>query len=51
MYFYEGMPNEEELANQIGNQQQVLVFVETQSVNDELHSDAKLQNEGNAHSD
>ena len=42
VYFYEGMPNEEDVANQIGNQQQVLVSVESQPVNVELHSDVKL---------
>ena len=45
LYFYEGMPVAEEAANQVGNQQQVLVSAESQPVN------AELQNEGNAHSD
>ena len=50
-YFYEGMPDEEDVANQIGNQQQISVPIESQLVNVELHSNTKLQNEGNAHSD
>ena len=44
------MPNEEEVANQIGNQQQVSISAESQPVNAKLHSDVELQNEGNAHS-
>ena len=51
VYFYEGMPNKEDVSNQIGSQQQVLVFAKSQPVNFELHSNAKLQNEGNAHFD
>ena len=51
VYFYKGMSIEEEVANPIVNQQQVSVFVESQPVNVKLHSDAKLQNEGNAHFD
>lgn len=42
VYFYEGMPTEEEAANQIGNQQQVSVSTESQPMNAELHSNAKL---------
>ena len=45
------MSNEEDVANQIGNQQEISVSVESHQVNAELHSDAKLQNEGNAHFD
>ena len=45
------MSNEEDAANQIRDQQFFLVFSDSQPVNAELHSDAELQNEGNAHSD
>ena len=48
---YEGIPNEEDTTNQIGNQQQVSISVESQPVNVELHSDVKLQNKGNVHFD
>ena len=41
------MPNEGEVANQ----QQTSVSAESQTVNVELHSDAELQNIGNAHLD
>ena len=37
VYFYEGMPIEEEDANQVGNQQKVSVSTESQPVNIELH--------------
>ena len=46
VYFYEG-----EAAKQNGNQQQTSLSIESQPVNAKLHSDAKLQNVGNAHSD
>ena len=42
VYFYEEMPNEEDATNQIGNQQKNLVSAESQPVNVELHSNAKL---------
>ena len=51
VYFYEGMPIEEDSSNQVKIQQQVSVTVKSQIVNVKLHSDAKLQNEENAHSD
>ena len=44
------MPTKEDAANQVGNQQQILVSTELQPLNVELHSDVKLQNEENAHS-
>ena len=44
------MPTKEEGANQVGNQQNVSVSVESQPLNVELHSEDKLQNEENAHS-
>lgn len=51
LYSYEGMPIEEDVVNQVEIQQQVLVSVESQPVNVELHSEAELQNEENAHFD
>ena len=45
------MPAKEEAANQVENQQQVLVPIESQPVNVKLHSKVELQNEENAHSD
>ena len=45
------MPAEEEVVNQVGIQQQVLVLAKSQPVNAELHSEAELQNKDNAHSD
>ena len=45
------MPTEEKATNQVRNQQQVSVSVESQPVNVELHSDVELKNGGNAHSD
>ena len=45
------MPTKEEVANQVGNQQQVSVSAESQLVNVEFHSYAKLWNEENAHFD
>ena len=45
------MPNEEETFNQVNVQQQVSVSVESHLVNAELHSQAELQNEENAHSE
>ena len=45
------MPDKEDVANQIWNQQQILVSTESQPLNAKLHLDVKLQNEGNAHSD
>ena len=51
VYFYEGMHVEEEVSNQIGNQQKVLVSVKSQLVNAKLHLEAKLQYEEYAHSD
>ena len=56
MYFYEGMLVEEYVANQVTNQQQVSVIVESHTMNVELHlvtelySGTKLQNEVEAHS-
>ena len=50
------MPVEEDVANQVGNQQQVLVTVKSHPVNlksnsrTELHSNVELQNEDEAHS-
>ena len=51
VYFYEGMLAEEETANQVGNQQQVSISIESQPVNAKLQSEVELQNEENAHSD
>ena len=51
VYFYEGMPTKEEVANPIVNQQQVSISAKSQLVNIELHLDAELQNEENAQSD
>ena len=53
IYFYEGMPNNGEVANQNDNQQQTSVSVESQIVNVELkmHLDAELYNIDNAHLD
>ena len=48
VYSYEGMPIEEDVVNQIGIQQQILVSAESQLVNVKLHSEAELQNERNA---
>ena len=42
VYFYEGMFDEGDATNQNGNQQKTSVSVESQQVNVELHSDAKL---------
>ena len=42
VYFYEGILVEEEVANQVGNQQQVSISVKSQLVNVELHSKAEL---------
>lgn len=42
VYFYEGMTIEEEGVNQIRIQQKNLVSAESQPVNAELHSEAKL---------
>ena len=50
VYLYEGMTDEGDVANQIGNQQQTSISAESQLVNVELHSDAELQNVGNTHS-
>ena len=44
------MPAEEEVVNQVRNQQQVSISIKSQLVNVEFHSDIKLQNEGNTHS-
>ena len=44
VYFYEGMPDEEEATNQVRNQQIILLSIESQPVNVELYSDAELQN-------
>ena len=57
VYFYEGMPTEENATNQVTNQQQVLVTVQSCTMNVklhsgiELHSGVELQNEVEAHSD
>ena len=56
VYFYEGMSAEEDVVNQVGNQQQVSVTVESHLVNVKMHSGTEshlgveLQNEVNAHS-
>ena len=50
IYFYEGMPAKEDATNQVVNQQKVSIIAESQLVNVELHLDAELQNEENAHS-
>ena len=42
VYFYEGMLNEGEVANENGNQKKTLVSTESQTMNAELHVDAKL---------
>ena len=42
VYFYEGMPVDEEATNPIVNQKQVLVSTKSQPVNTELHLEAKL---------
>ena len=57
VYFYEGMPIEEDFIDQVEIQQQVLVIVESWPMNTEqnsstkLHLDVKLNNEKNARSD
>ena len=43
IYFYEGMPNEEDATNQVENQQQVSIPAKSQTVNIELHLGTKLQ--------
>ena len=56
VYFCEGIPSKEEVANQAGNQQQVSVTCKSWLVNvelnsgTELHSGAKIHNEVEAHS-
>ena len=45
------MPIEEEAVNQVETQQQVSVSAKSQPVNVELHSEAELQNEEDAHFD
>ena len=44
VYFYEGMPTKEDVANQATNQQKVSMTTESHSMNVELHlhSDIKL---------
>ena len=42
VYFYEGMPTEEDATNQVINQSQVSITVKSQPMNAKLHSDAKL---------
>ena len=42
VYFYEGMPAEEDVANQARNQHQVLVTVKSHTMNVELHSGIEL---------
>ena len=42
VYFYEGMPTDEDVANQATNQQQVLVTIESHPMNAELHSGTEL---------
>ena len=44
------MPNEGDATNLNGNQQQTLVFSQSQPINVELHSDVKPQNVEDAHS-
>ena len=45
------MPTKKDATNQVANQQQVSITAKSQSMNVKLHSDDKLQNEENAHSD
>ena len=57
VYFYEGMSIDEDVANQVTNQQQVLVTIKSHAMNGKLHSGTqlhsyvKLQNEVEAHLD
>ena len=56
VYFYEGMPTNEDDINQVANQQQVLVIVKSHTMNfefhlgTEIHSSAELQIEVEAYS-
>ena len=43
IYFYDGIPNEEDVINQVANQQQVLIPTKSQTVNAKLHLGVKLQ--------
>ena len=49
IYFYDGIPNEEDVINQATNQQQVSIPTESQSINAELHSGTKLQSRVRLH--
>ena len=42
VYFYEGIPIQEEATNPIANQQQVSVSAESQPMNAKLHLEAEL---------
>ena len=43
VYFYEGIPIDEDLVNQFENQQQVSMTVKPHTMNVELHLGTKLQ--------
>ena len=43
VYFYEGMPIDEDVVNQVTNQQQILVSVKSHTMNVKLHSGIELQ--------
>ena len=43
VYFYEGMPTDEDVVNQVANQQQVSVTTKSHTMNVELHLATKLQ--------
>ena len=43
IYFYDGIPNKEDLVNQATNQQQISIPVESQTVKHQLHSRTKPQ--------
>ena len=42
VYFYKGMLADEDVVNQVANQQQVSVTVESHTMNTELHSGTEL---------
>ena len=50
VYFYEGMPTNEDVVNQVANQQKISVTIESHTMNaefhlgTELHLGAELQN-------
>ena len=43
VYFYEGMPIDEDVINQVANQQKVSVTAKPYTMNGELHLGTKLQ--------